>query len=318
MKLRALVSLAAVGLVTAGFAVETAAAAPHVVFAQQKEKPKAKAAEKDKDKAGPAGQITKKFRLAPKGLQFGMSNEGIAKLYDRVYDAEFLPLYKKVQPGVRMQALDAELADKKGALRRSRVEFGSLPTGVDQSALKGEYSYGNRESMSRMTLRNGTVRSFFFFEDRLWKVYDEHKLREGGSLGASYEEAVKNLTKKLGSAPKTQAADFKKGRSFDEAMWSDGETIVRAVNREPVLGLVYVDKSVQDRLPQLRRNKIADPHVMDKDVASATRKEPTPEEIKAKEAKEKEEGKGKKAKPKAKAKPAPKAKPKEEDEGSVY
>ena len=155
MKLRALVSLAAVGLVTAGFAVETAAAAPYVVFAQQKEKPKAKAADKkpaDKDKAGAAGQITKKFRLAPKGLQFGMSNELIAKLYDKVYDAEFLPLYKKVQPGVRMQALDSELADKKGALRRSRVEFGSLPTGVDQSALKGEYSYGNRESMTRMTL----------------------------------------------------------------------------------------------------------------------------------------------------------------------
>ena len=115
-----------------------------------------------------------------------------------------------------------------------------------------------------------------------------------------------------------QTADFKKGRSFDEAMWSDGETIVRAVNREPVIGLVYVDKSIQDRLPQLRRNKMADPHVMDKDVASATKKEPTPEEIKAKEAKEKEEGKGKKAKPKAKAKPTPKAKPKEEDEGSVY
>jgi hypothetical protein len=322
MKLRAFVTLAAVGLVTAGFAVDTAAAAPHVVFAQQKaatEKPKAKPAKKDE--AGPAGHITKKLRLAPKGLQFGMSNEAIAKLYDKVYDAEFLPLYKKVQPGVRMQALDAELADKKAALRRSRIDFGALPTGVDQSALKGEYSYGNRESMTRMTLRNGTVRSFFFFEDRLWKVYDEHKLREGGSLGATYEAAIQNLTKKFGAAPKAQAADPKKGRNFDEASWTDGETIVRAINREPILALVYVDKSIQDRLPTLRRNKIADAHAMDKDVASATKKEPTPEELKAKEAAEKEQGKGKKAKPKAKPKAAeakPKPKPKPEDEGSVY
>jgi hypothetical protein len=290
MKLRVLFTLTAVGLTTGALAASTAVAAPHVVFAQAKGKGKAAA----KEKAAAAGVIKKKLRLAPKGLRWGMSNEAIAKLYDRVYDAEFLPLYKKVQPGVRMQALDAELADKKAALRRSRIDFGSLPTGVDQSALKGEYSYGNRESMTRMTLRSGTVRSFFFFQDKLWKVYDEHKLREGGSLGASFEEAVKILTKKLGAPGKLTEADFAKGRSFTEAQWTDGETVIRAVNREPVLGLVYVDKSIQDNLKRYRTNRPVDPHSMDKDVASATKKAAPPEEPKGK-------GKGKaKGKPKAK------------------
>jgi hypothetical protein len=303
MKLRVLVTALSVGLVGAALLTE-AAAAPNVVLGRfedgEKKKDDKKAAKEkkagDKDKKpvkAQAGSLQRKIKLAPRGLQWGMSTEQVAKLYDKQFDKEFLPLYKKVEPGIKMQSLDAELSEKKAQIRRSRIEFGRLPTGVDQSALKGEYSYNNGESMAKVTMRSGGQRYFFFMTNKLWKVYDEHKLREGGPLGGSFDEAVKLLTKKLKVAPKMVQADFAANRSFDEAQWSDGDTIVRIINREPVAGVVYVDQDIQNNLAKYRRNKVEDPHALDRDVAAVTRK---PEEPKAPE---KDKGK---AKPKSKSK----------------
>ena len=219
---------------------------------------------------GPAGTIAKSIGLAPKGMKWGLSNEQIAKLYDVVLDDEFLPLLKKTEPGLKMTALEEELRDKKGVLRRSRIDFGNTPTGVDQSALKGEYSYKNGESMSRITLRSGTVRHLFFFSDKLWKIYDEHKLAAGGTLGKDFQEAVKILSKRFGSPPKLVPADFAKGQSFDEAVWRDPDKVIRAVDRGNILGMIYADKSIADNLGNHRKNKPVDDHAMDKDVAAAT------------------------------------------------
>lgn len=261
MKFRLFAALGALGLAASAFV-----AGPNA--AHGKDVPKAKAA------AGPAGTIAKSIGLAPKGMRWGLSNESIAKLYDKVLDAEFLPLLKKTEPGLKMTALEEELRNKKGVLRRSRIEFGNTPTGVDQSALKGEYSYANGESMSRLTLRSGTNRHLFFFSDKLWKIYDEHKLAPGGTLGKDFQEAVQILSKRFGSAPKMVAADFQKGQSFDEAVWRDPDKVIRALDRGNILGMVYADKSIQDNLAQYRKNKPVDEHAMDKDVAAVTAKGP--------------------------------------------
>ncbi|HEV8244818.1 MAG TPA: hypothetical protein VGP93_03585, partial [Polyangiaceae bacterium] len=227
---------------------------------------------------GPAGIIAKKVGIAPKGLRFGLSLEGIAALYDKVFDEDFLPLYKKAQPGAEMDALDEELKQKKMGLRRGRVEFGATPTGVDYSALKPEYSYFNGESMAHITLRSGTERYFFFFSDKLWKIYDEHKLHKGGTLGENFDEALKILTVRFGSPPKRIAADFDHGQQFDEGLWADPEKYIRAVDRGNVLGMVYIDKTVQDSLATYRKNRPPDPHKIDSDVAAVTTKpaEPPP------------------------------------------
>ena len=92
-----------------------------------------------------AGAVAKKIALAPEGLKFGMSLEAIAKLYDKTFDDEYLPLYKKAAPGPETEALDAEIKQKKAEVRRSKVDFGNTPTGVDQTPIKGEYSYANGE-----------------------------------------------------------------------------------------------------------------------------------------------------------------------------
>jgi hypothetical protein len=245
--------------------------------------------DKDKDKGG------KRIALSPEGLKFDMSLESIAKLYDKTFDSEFLPLYKKASPGPETDALDAELKQKKAELRRSKVDFGQTPTGVDQTPLKGEYSYANGESMGRMTLKSGTERYFFFFSDKLWKVYDAHKLKEGGPLGATYSEAVKKLGPKFGGPGKKVPAKPDAGQYFDETQWTTADMVIRAIDRGgDILAVAYCDRDVQEKLPQMRKNKLKDEHAMDKDVAAALKKDTPPDPKKEVKDEKKDTKKGKK------------------------
>jgi hypothetical protein len=287
MKFSVVVTLTAFGLVAAPLAATTASAAPAsssvlARYGHARHSHKAKA-------AGEPGRLKKHIAVAPRGLRWGMSNEQIARLYDKIFDKEFVPLYKKVEPGPRMTALDVELKNKKAILRRSLIGFNDTPTGLDQSPLAGEFTYGNHESMSRVTLRSGTARHFFFFSDRLWKIYDEHKLRKGGPLGDSYKEAVAILTKKFGVAPKMIPADFSKHQYYDEAIWFDNSTLIRAVNREAqhVLAMVYEDKNVADGLARYRTHKKKNPNSIDSSVLAVTKPATPPPDDKAKDSKKK-------------------------------
>jgi len=267
MKLRAWLATVSVSVLASSMVV-TATAAPsaHQGAVQAKEDDKAKAKE------------AKKEGLpfpAPKGLRFGFTPDELSEFYAKVWDQEFLALFKKADPS-QHQALEYELQDKKALLKRNLVAFGKLPTGIDQSPLKGEYSYLNGESMTRFTQKSGTRRNFFFFKSvGLWKIYDEYKLRTGGPVGSTFEEAVATLEKKFGKKPKLLKADFEKGRSFDVAEWSDNRIIIRAVNRDyqKILGLVYVNKETEADLGKLRAHKeAAEP--IDAAVKAATTKPP--------------------------------------------
>jgi hypothetical protein len=261
MRLRLFATLFALGMASTALVVEPR-------LAEGKDKP----AEKG---APGVGVLDKAIGISPKGLHWGLTLEGIAKLYDKVFEDEYLPLLKKAQPGQEMTALEDKQKNKQGILRRGRIDFGTIPTGVDQSPLKGEYSYRNSESMATLRLRSGTERHFFFFSDKLWKVYDEHKLTKGGTLGENFEEATKILAKRFGAAGKLVPADYDKGQPYDEVQWRDPEKLIRAIDRGNILGMVYADKSVQDNLAQYRKNKPEDLHEMDKDVAAATANPPT-------------------------------------------
>lgn len=265
MKLRILLPLLTAGLMAGGATLSTASAAP-TAFAAPKKK-----AEK-KTEAEP-GKLNARLKLRPKGMRWGMSLKQLSKLYAKVFEKEFVPLYKRVQPGPRMKALDAELEKKQGLIKQNHIKFGKVPTGIDSTPLKGEYSYRNGESMSHVRLRSGVKRHFFFFNDSLWKVYDERKLRKGGPLGENFEEAQKILTKKLKVAPVVHEAAPNKGRNFQTAEWTDGSTILRLVNREyqKVVAVVWISADVHGRLDTLRKNK-GDGNKVDKDVEMVTRK----------------------------------------------
>ena len=283
MKLRAILALAGTLMLAGSIAAPSVSAAPQVVLGRffdddskkkkkkKKKSGKAKAAGKKPTGPGPT-QLSKKIKIKPKGLRWGLSLKEVSKLYEKVLEREFRPLYKRVQPGVKMEALDEELRIKKGLIRRSHVKFGATPTGVDYTALKGEYTYRNKESMSHLVLRSGVKRHFFFFDNKLWKVYDEFKLKKGSALGTSYESAVSKLTKKFKRKPRMRKGGGEDGPKFTENDWADGTTVVRVVDREyeKIVGIVYVDEGVLDRIDSYRTNKADDPHAIDKDVERAT------------------------------------------------
>jgi len=151
------------------------------------------------------------------GLKFGMSLEQVAKLNDKDLDGEYKKKFLAASPTQTLEIED-ELRDKKAVFRRSRIEFLDTPTGIDQSALKGEYSYANKESLARLPARTREdgkevpARNFFFFNDKLWKVYEEYKLGPKSNLGTDFDSAVKKLTKIFGGGPAKVAADFQKGQ----------------------------------------------------------------------------------------------------------
>jgi hypothetical protein len=217
-----------------------------------------------------AAKVQRKVLVAPKGIRWGMTLAALTKVYESYFDDAYRPVFAKSQPGTAQQALEGELADKKDLLRRNHIEFGSLPTGVDQSALKPEYSYENGESMTKVRLNASLTRHFFFFNGKLWKIYDEYKLAEGGNLGANFEEAVAKLTESLGGKPKIVEPDFPKGRLFQEARWTDGTNYIRAVSRDPILAIVYTDQSIEESLAEHRRNKPRDPTAIDSSVRAVT------------------------------------------------
>jgi hypothetical protein len=241
-----------------------------------------KAAAPAKAAAATGGGVLPKNIAMPvfAGLKFGMSLEQIAKLNDKELDGEYKKKFLAASP-TQTLAIEEELRDKKGVLRRSRIEFLDTPTGIDQSALKGEYSYGNKESLSRLNARTRDdgkelpSRNFFFFNDKLWKIYEEYKLGPKSNLGENYDAAVKKLAKVFGGEPVKIPADFANGRPFDEALWRDNEKYIRAIDRGDTLGIAFVDKNIQDNLSKHRTRKLEDQHELDKEVKAATANPPS-------------------------------------------
>jgi hypothetical protein len=234
-----------------------------------------------KDKAAAEKAAAPKTVAMPvfPGLKFGMSLEQIAKLNDKDLDTEFKKKFLEASPTQSLQVED-ELRSKKAVFRRSRIEFVDTPTGIDQSALKGEYSYGNKESLARMPARTREdgkelpARHFFFFDDKLWKIYEEYKLGPKSNLGVDFDSAVKKLSKVFGAEPQKVAADYSKGQNFDEAVWKDNEKLIRAVDRGDTLGMVFVERATQENLSRFRTKQVVDQHELDKDVKAATANPP--------------------------------------------
>lgn len=232
----------------------------------------AKAAPKAGKSAPPPTTVDKKVKLSPDGLRFGMTLEELAKLYEKVFDDEFVPLYQHVEPGPRMNELDSELADRKQLIVRNKLEFGTLPSGLDDTPLGSEYTYNNGESMTQIKLRSGIQRYFFFFGNRLWKVIDIHKLGKKSKLGADYDSAVEGLTKQFGKPPRVLKADPQGGRKVDQVDWQDKETILRALDHgESVAAIAYIDRKVEEGIDKYRSNKGGAHDEVDRSVSDVTR-----------------------------------------------
>lgn len=225
------------------------------------------------------GEPTKTKRtivLLPSTVSWGMSHKQVEAAIDKALDAEYKPIYRKTSPGVKMKALDAQLAEEKSAFKRSLIELGSLPTGLDATPLKGEYTYLNKESiMLRDRERSKTY--YFFIQDRLWKIIDERQLGEGSRHGKDFEEAVGKIKTLFGAQGRVLPADFDKGRPATEVDWKDSATHLRAIQRgETAYAIALEDLGTLSNLATLRANKPPEDNGIDPAVAAVTRKDDAP------------------------------------------
>jgi hypothetical protein len=214
--------------------------------------------------------VKKAITLALSGVAWGQSPKQLADQIDKVLDADYQPLYKEVQPGIKMRELDGQIAEDKAAFRRSRIDFGKLPTGLDSTPLRGEYTYNNKEALMSIT-RKGELTYFFFIQERLWKIIEEKKLSEGHPLGKSYQDAVVKMSTSFAVPGRVVPPDGTT-RFAVEVDWKDATTHLRAIQRgETALGLAYEDNATVANLTSLRPNKPAADNGIDPDVAAIMR-----------------------------------------------
>ena len=107
----------------------------------------------------------------------GMLVGQVVEFYNAVLDQDYVEIYKRTSIGPKMKEVDAALAEQKQALVNSTVTFGNLPTGIDNSPLKGEYNYKNNETMMSLT-RQGVTR--YFFQRSALEVLRCHAAQERG------------------------------------------------------------------------------------------------------------------------------------------
>lgn len=226
--------------------------------------------------------------LEADGVAFGMSADDVAKLYDRWWDKQFIARYQKANPGPKTRELDFELAEKKKVLRRVAI-FDGRTTSFDKSEFREEFAHGSDETMisSKLSRRPagedklvkdakeakaiGYTRRFFFFRDKLWKVYDEYKLDESSPFGADFKAATARVEATLGkTAKRTRGPDSQ----FENVVFEAGDSRVRVVKlTADKLAVVRSDnaltKEVLDRRAQ--QAKTAERAGLDDDIQAVIR-----------------------------------------------
>lgn len=225
-------------------------------------------------KGGEAPQVASLASFT-EGLKWGMSHAELTKLYTQtngVIWKDYDEKLAKARVGPEQTALEAEREQVKAAFSRSYIEFKDTPTGYDTTGIRDEYTYKNKESLMWIQ-RQGKKRYFFFINDRLWKMYDEVPLAEGGPMGKAYLDAVNILNAQLNAQGRVQGADPAKGISATTVDWKDGASHLRAVDRsgDRVVGIVVEESSTVANLAALRPNKPTDPNEIDPSITAVTK-----------------------------------------------
>ncbi len=214
-------------------------------------------------------------------FKWGSNHADVGKEYTQaggLFDQDYNPMLAKMQPGVGMQAAESERESKKVAVLSTFVEFKDTPTGYDRAGIREEYTYRNHESLMYAD-RAGKRRYFFFIgappAERLWKIYDEVPLKEGGLLGKSFQEAVTKMQVLLNVPGRLRLPDPAQNLGNATVDWQDGATHLRVIDRSaespPAVGVIVEDRATLGALASLRMNKEEDPLALDPSIATVTR-----------------------------------------------
>jgi hypothetical protein len=230
--------------------------------------------------------------LEPDGVAFGMNADDVAKLYDRWWDKQFISRYQKANPGPKTRELDFELAEKKKVLRRIAIFDGRM-TSFDKSDFREEFAHGSDETMisAKLSRRATTgekadkpelpakeakpvfyTRRFFFYRDKLWKVYDEYKLDAASPFGADFKDATARVEASLGkTAKRTRGPDSQ----FENVAFDAGNTRVRVVKLpKDTIAVVRSDSALTKEVLDRRAQQVAkagEPEALEDDIQAVIR-----------------------------------------------
>ncbi|HKO90038.1 MAG TPA: hypothetical protein VJU61_02735 [Polyangiaceae bacterium] len=217
--------------------------------------------------------------LEADGVTFGMSSDQVAKLYDRWWDRHFVPKYQKTNPGPKTKELDYQLEEQKKILRRV-TPFDGRTTTFDKAEFREEFAHGNGETMSSTkVLRRGAgsdsksvsyVRRFFFFNDKLWKIYDEYRLEAQGPFGADFKEATNRVAASLGPTAKRTRAPASSAESVAFEAPSERVRVLKLSGER--VAVVRADSALTKSVLDARaQHPVAKEEGVDEDTSAALR-----------------------------------------------
>jgi hypothetical protein len=246
-------------------------------------KPKKKKEKPSKDEPAP---IPKAPKLKPKGLKWGLSPSKVADVYDKAIERDYLPRYKKVEPGIQEERLKEEIRQKKRAFRRSWIKLDHPPSSLDGSPFVPEFGYHNKEGFMKIK-RKGRWRYLFFWKKKLYKVIDIYKLGDDEKWGDSFDKAVAKVEKIIDKEGRRLSADEDEGRDKDEVDWADKKTHFRVVDWDKKkVAFAWVHQRIEAPIAKARAEaKKKDEEELDPDVKKVLRDKKKKDEDKKKKKK---------------------------------
>ena len=115
------------------------------------------------------------------------------------------------------------------------------------------------------------TRRFFFFRDKLWKVYDEYKLDPSSPFGADFKEATARVEASLGkTAKRTRGPESQ----FENVTFDAGASRVRVVKLpKDSIAIVRSDSALTKEVLDRRAQQAKSPEAegLDDDIQAVIR-----------------------------------------------
>jgi len=228
--------------------------------------------------------------VALEGFRWGATKREVLEVYTRaggLIEQRFDPELRKVSPGSKMQAIEAERENERVLSGQLFTEFDDKHTGYDATFLwkSREYTYANGESLLQVQSGVGVgpidprIKRFFFFfggvgdSQALWKIYEELPLGASSPFGKDFQDALNRVASTFGAMGRVRTAGQGDGVVSTQIDWQDDIVRVRLVERPDtpnVVGFVVEERRIYDNVAARRTHKVEDPFSLDPAVAGAT------------------------------------------------
>ena len=145
--------------------------------------------------SGQASAEASKIATSLGDLRWGMSESDVITFVRRKIDEQYSPEIAKTHDTRKQTKLRDDMKRAQASVQKSLVNFEGRGSRWDSSAVAGEFSYGNGESMV-VYEDSGSQNYYFFLNGRLWKWY---KALDSSAFGGNnFKKFSGSVEKKFG------------------------------------------------------------------------------------------------------------------------